>query len=130
MDSSFGCRNAKNDTFPTQGRALRKISGSHSGFQGAQTSKLVAQIKILGSPLGSQPFQLGCPRLSSTRLSTFDEEVFCTRTNLTGLLFTKLGNFSLWVRQKPACCLMKPIKVFVPFRFKTRNMSNAAELHV
>ena len=30
--------------------------------------------------------------------------------------------------KKLACCLMKPIKVFVPFRFKTRNVSNAAKL--
>ena len=73
------------------------------------------------SSWGAQASQVGRP-------STSDEEVSCTHMNLTGLLITKLGNFSFWVPQKPACCLMKPIKVFVPFRFKTRNMSNAAEL--
>ena len=49
-------------------------------------------------------------------------------TNLTGLLITKLGNFSFWVQQKPVCCLMKPIKDFVPSRLKTKNVSNAAKL--
>ena len=70
---------------------------------------------------GAQASQVGHP-------CTSDEEVFCMHMNLTGLLITKLGNFSFWVRQKPACCLMKPIKVFMPFRFKTKNVSNAAEL--
>ena len=32
--------------------------------------------------------------------NTSDEEVFCTHTNLTGLLITKLGNFSFGVQQK------------------------------
>ena len=68
------------------------------------------------SSWGAQASQVG-------RLSTSDEEVFSTHANLTRLLITKLGNFSFWVRQKPACCLMKPIKVFVPFRFTTRNVS-------
>ena len=86
-----------------QGFALRKISGSPHSSWGAQAS------------------QVGRP-------STSGEEVFCTHTNLTSLLITKLGNFSFWVRQKLACCFMKFIKVFVPLRFKTRNVSNAAEL--
>ena len=81
-----------------------------------------------GSPLGSQAFQLGCSGLQVGRLSTSDEEVFCPHANLSGLLLTKLGYFSFWVRQKPTCCLVKPIKVFVPLRFKTRTVSNATEL--
>ena len=79
----------------------------------------------MGSPnhssWGAQASQVG-------RLSTSDEEVFCTHANLTSLLITKLGNFSFWVPQKPACCLVKPMKVFVPFRVKTRNASNATKL--
>ena len=64
------------------------------GYQGC------ALRKISGSPLGSQPFQLGFPGLQVGHLSRSDEEVFCTHTNLTGLLITKLGNFSFWVGQK------------------------------
>ena len=66
---------------------------------------------------------------SKENLSTSDdEEVFCTHTHFTGLLITKLGNFRFSVQQKPAYYPMKPIKVFLPFRFKMRNVSNVAEL--
>ena len=51
-----------------------------------------------------------------------------TRILLVCLSPNLIVNFHFWVRQKPACCLMKPIKVFVPFRFKTQNASNTAEL--
>ena len=77
--------------------------------------------KISGIPSSSLAFYLRCPGLQVGRPSTSDEEVFCPHTNFTGLLITKLGNFSFWVQQKRACCPMKPIKVFVPFRFTTRN---------
>ena len=50
----------------------------------------------LGAPKhsswGAQASQVG-------RLSTSDEEVFCTHTNLTGLLITKLGNGRLEKRE-------------------------------
>ena len=113
--------------YTPQGCALRKISGSPSGSQAFYLSRLDLKVsrpnkKFRGalwapkhSSWGAQASQVGRP-------STSDDHVFFTHTNLTGLLITKLGNFSFWVRQKPACCLMKPIKVFVPFRFKTRNV--------
>ena len=82
-----------------------------------------------GEPFGLPSILARVPRpLKLVARVHLMRKYFFMHTNLTGLLITKLGNFSFWVRQKPACCLMKPIKVFVPFRFKTRNVSNAAKL--
>ena len=115
-----------------QGCALRKISGSPSGSQAFYLRRPDLKVgrpnKNFGEPFGLPSIPAGVPRPLKLVARVHLMRKFCTHMNLTGLLITKLGNFSFWVRQKPACCLMKPIKVFVPFRFKTRNVSNAAEL--
>ena len=113
-----------------QGCALRKISRSPSGSQAFQLRcpdlKVGRPNKNFGEPFGLPSIPAGVPR--PLKLVARVMRKFCTHMNLTGLLITKLGNFSFWVPQKPASCLMKPIKVFVPFRFKTRNVSNTVEL--
>ena len=83
--------------------------------------------KISGIPSSSLAFYLRCPGLQVGRPSTSDEEVFSPHTNFTGLLITKLGNFSFWVQQKRACCPMKPIK-FSCHSDLQQEMSNATEL--
>ena len=114
----------------TQGCALRKISGSPLGSQAFYLSRPDLKVgrpnKNFGEPFGLPSIPAGVPRPLKLVARVHLMRKFCTHMNLTGLLITKLSNFSFWVRQKPACCLMKPIKVFVPFRFKTRNLSNAA----
>ena len=115
----------------TQGCALRKISGSPLGSQAFYLSRPDLKVgrpnKNFGEPFGLPSIPAGVPRpLKLVARVHLIRKHFCTHANLTRLMISKPGNFSFWVRQKPACCLMKPIKVFVPFRFKTRNLSNVA----
>ena len=105
-----------------QGCALRKISGSPSGSQAFYLSRPDLKVgrpnKNFGEPFGLPSIPAGVPRPLK----------LVARVHLMRKYFVQTRNFNFWVWQKPACCLMKPIKVFVPFRFKTRNVSNAAEL--
>ena len=105
-----------------QGCALRKISWSPSGFQAFYLSRPDLKVgrpnKYFGEPFGLPSIPAGVPRPPK----------LVARVHLMRKYFVQTRNFNFWIWQKPAFCLMKPIKVFVPFRFKTRNVSNAAEL--
>ena len=78
--------------------------------------------KISGIPSSSLAFYLRFPGLQVGRPSTSDEEVFSPHTNFTGLLITKLGNFSFCMgATKTRMLSYETHQVFVPFRFTTRN---------
>ena len=114
----------ENNLFHDQGCALRKISGSPLGSQAFYLSRPGLNVcrpnKNFGEPFGLPSIPAGVPRPLKLVARVHLMSKYFVRTRIL-LAITKLGNFSFWVRPKPAWSLMKPIKVFVPFRFKTRN---------